>query len=190
MTIVTRLHEGSNLGLTGVALEFRTVSMLKTFCGLLMSLLVSGHAVWWLEKRRNSKQFHESYLDGVDDGIWWSFVTMTTGKYFSQNSDSFHLYVSLSGLLPPPPPPPHPHPHPRRDQPGFCLLASLTFRVLALCSGVRRQGACHNPRQSDRMPVDDNRSHSLRCLQRGHRKGDELHHPSPENLWAIGRAVA
>ena len=49
-------------------------------CTLAMSLLMSGHLVWWLmEKKRNKHMFPSNYLDGVDDGIWWSFVTMTTG---------------------------------------------------------------------------------------------------------------
>ena len=80
MTVVTRVQDSSTTGLTGISMSFKSVPMLKTFCGLLMCLLASGHAVWWLERTRNEKQFNRNYLDGVDDGIWWSFVTMTTGK--------------------------------------------------------------------------------------------------------------
>jgi hypothetical protein len=46
---------------------------------LVVFLIISGHLVWFFERKRNRLQFPDSYLDGVDNGIWWSFVTMTTG---------------------------------------------------------------------------------------------------------------
>ena len=45
---------------------------------LAMSLIVSGHLIWLVERNHNAGMFPRSYLDGVDDGIWWSLVTMTT----------------------------------------------------------------------------------------------------------------
>ena len=43
---------------------------------LTIGLLVSGHLIWIVERGSNEKQFPAGYLDGVDDGLWWSIVTM------------------------------------------------------------------------------------------------------------------
>ena len=48
---------------------------------LALTLLISGHLIWWAERKANPEMFPPSYLDGVDDGLWWSTVTMTTVGY-------------------------------------------------------------------------------------------------------------
>eukprot|EP00951_Prasinocladus_malaysianus_P032180 scaffold312179_cov46-Prasinocladus_malaysianus.AAC.1 len=45
---------------------------------LTIAIIVSGHLVWLVERAENPEMFPQPYLDGVDDGIWWSLVTMTT----------------------------------------------------------------------------------------------------------------
>jgi hypothetical protein len=54
--------------------------MVQAICVLVLFLIVSGHLVWFFERKLNKAQFQDSYLDGVDNGIWWSIVTMTTGE--------------------------------------------------------------------------------------------------------------
>ena len=44
--------------------------VLDTLCIILMALLVSGHLVWWVERKNNPEEFPPDYLDGVDDGLW------------------------------------------------------------------------------------------------------------------------
>ena len=53
--------------------------MLRALSAMTIFLILSGHLIWWIERKSNSKNFPDSYLDGVDDGIWWLIVTMTTG---------------------------------------------------------------------------------------------------------------
>eukprot|EP00873_Tetraselmis_striata_P033395 jgi/Tetstr1/453659/TSEL_040615.t1 len=48
---------------------------------LAISLIISGHLIWLIERHENPHMFPPAYLDGVDDGIWWSLVTMTTVGY-------------------------------------------------------------------------------------------------------------
>jgi polar amino acid transport system substrate-binding protein len=48
---------------------------------LAISLIISGHLIWLTERHENPHMFPPAYLDGVDDGIWWSLVTMTTVRY-------------------------------------------------------------------------------------------------------------
>jgi len=34
--------------------------------------------IWLAERKANSEQFPERYLDGIDDAVWWAIVTLTT----------------------------------------------------------------------------------------------------------------
>ena len=40
-----------------------------------------AHLIWYLERSGNSGEFPQNYMDGIDDAIWWSFVTVTTVGY-------------------------------------------------------------------------------------------------------------
>lgn len=44
-------------------------------------LVLFAHVVWFFERKTNAVQFPPSYLDGIDDAIWWSVVTFTTVGY-------------------------------------------------------------------------------------------------------------
>lgn len=46
----------------------------------LVTLLVSSHVIWWLERRRNP-DFDTSYGRGIWDSFYWSTVTVTTVGY-------------------------------------------------------------------------------------------------------------
>eukprot|EP00951_Prasinocladus_malaysianus_P016154 scaffold125416_cov50-Prasinocladus_malaysianus.AAC.2 len=77
MTMVT-LKSSSSV-MKRVLKQLWRPSLIQALAILVMFLIISGHLVWCLERKKNKRQFNESYLDGVDDGVWWSFVTMTTG---------------------------------------------------------------------------------------------------------------
>ena len=47
---------------------------------LLVLVLVAAHLIWLVERRHNS-DFHESYLRGLWDGIYWTLVTISTVGY-------------------------------------------------------------------------------------------------------------
>ena len=53
-------------------------SFLSVICFLVMALFASGHLMWYLERERNPQMFPREYSRGVENGLWWSAVTMTT----------------------------------------------------------------------------------------------------------------
>jgi hypothetical protein len=77
MTMMSRYSVEDTM--TALVASFWTPSILQAVCILTVFLIISGHLVWFVERKKNRAQFQSSYLDGVDNGIWWSFVTMTTG---------------------------------------------------------------------------------------------------------------
>ncbi len=48
---------------------------------LLCGIILAAHFVWIVERVENPQQFPMSYLDGIDDAIWWSCTTVTTVGY-------------------------------------------------------------------------------------------------------------
>jgi len=48
---------------------------------LLFVLVLVGHLIWWVERRRNPDMFPQGYIAGVGSGTWLALVTMTTVGY-------------------------------------------------------------------------------------------------------------
>jgi ABC-type amino acid transport substrate-binding protein len=55
-------------------------TLLRLFVFLVLSILIAGHIIWIIERRRN-EEFPQTYLRGVSEGIWWAAVTVTTVGY-------------------------------------------------------------------------------------------------------------
>ncbi|XP_068689584.1 protein sidekick-1-like isoform X2 [Montipora foliosa] len=47
----------------------------------MVTAYAAGVIIWILERTGNAKDFHPSFIRGTWDGIWWSFVSMTTLGY-------------------------------------------------------------------------------------------------------------
>ena len=43
-------------------------------------LIIAGHAIWLVERRRNP-DFPKGYVHGVEAGLWWAVVTLSTVGY-------------------------------------------------------------------------------------------------------------
>ena len=42
---------------------------------LFLWIVIFAHLMWWAERHDNAGQFPYSYIDGIDDSVWWAAVT-------------------------------------------------------------------------------------------------------------------
>jgi len=84
--------------------QFINAETLNAFCFLVLSIFVSGHVIWFLEHNHNPDHFPQNYLDGIDDAVWWSAVTVTTVGYGDKvpvtfGGRVFGFFWMFAGLL-------------------------------------------------------------------------------------------
>lgn len=58
-----------------------SLKLLNLLCALFLIVVVFAHLVWCAERRKGDEFFPYDYLDGIDDSMWWSIVTVTTVGY-------------------------------------------------------------------------------------------------------------
>ncbi len=68
-------------GLFGVLAGLFSRTFLFLLVGLGILLVIVGHIIWLVERRRNDDHFPRGYFAGVWEGIWWAMVTMATVGY-------------------------------------------------------------------------------------------------------------
>ncbi|XP_031571660.1 uncharacterized protein LOC116305827 isoform X3 [Actinia tenebrosa] len=82
-------------------------SIFDCFPLLLIALsmaFMAGVVIWILESRDNPEQFPTSFVKGVGEGFWWSFITMTTLGYGDRAPVTilgrlFGIFWTLAGLV-------------------------------------------------------------------------------------------
>ncbi|MEI7885786.1 MAG: transporter substrate-binding domain-containing protein [Actinomycetes bacterium] len=77
LQILTTASSGGAWSLLG---KLFSSTVLFLLLGLVVMLVIVGHIVWLVERRRN-EHFPRGYGPGVWEGIWWSIVTMSTVGY-------------------------------------------------------------------------------------------------------------
>ncbi|MFM7069612.1 MAG: transporter substrate-binding domain-containing protein [Actinomycetes bacterium] len=64
----------------------RTVLAVLMF--VIFLVVVTGHIIWLVERRRNPDEFPRGYVHGVEAGMWWAIVTLSTVGYGDKTAQS------------------------------------------------------------------------------------------------------
>lgn len=111
---------------------------------LLVTLaIVTGHLLWFFERRDNPDPFPTSYFRGVWEAIWWSVSTMITGGCENKPvSTTVGRAIAIAWMLG-----------------GIVLVASFTSALTATMTVERVASSIHGPR--------DLQGRDVACLRGG-----------------------
>ena len=115
------------LGSAGALLSWDLLKL----TGLVIALaLVTGHLLWWFERRGNPESFPRSYFAGVWEATWWSISTVITGGCDNKHVSSMvGRLIALGWMLG-----------------GIFLVALFTSTLTATMTMEQIQGNIHGPR--------------------------------------------
>lgn len=92
--------------------------------------LLSGHLLWWFERRHNGQSFPAAYPRGVGEAIWWIMSTIITGGCDDKHVDSvLGRAIAFTWMVG-----------------GIGLIATFTSVLTATMTAERVTGAIHGPR--------------------------------------------
>ena len=108
-------------------LSWRLVQLVAAVLAL---AVVSGHLLWWVERRGNPRSFPPDYPRGVLEAVWWIASTIVTGgcddKHVASPLGRVLAFAWMVG--------------------GIVLLASFTSVLTAEMTVERVTGSIHGPR--------------------------------------------
>jgi ABC-type amino acid transport substrate-binding protein len=126
IAIRERRHTGFGAAL-GTLVSWQLLQLL----GIVIALAVlSGHLLWWFERRVNADSFPDRYPRGVWEAVWWIASTIVTGGCDDKHVDSV-LGRTLAFLW---------------MIGGIVLLAAFTSVLTATMTAERVSGAIQSPR--------------------------------------------
>ena len=99
--------------------------------GCVMALaFLTGHVLWWCERRENPNSFPRHYLRGVGEAMWWIGCTIVTGGCDNKHVGSpLGRTIAFGWMVG-----------------GIVLLASFTSVLTATITAERVVGTIHGPR--------------------------------------------
>jgi polar amino acid transport system substrate-binding protein len=113
------------------AFESLLSPQLANLLGLVLGLaLLSGHLLWWFERRHNPHSFPPEYPRGAWEATWWIASTIVTGGCDDKHVDSvLGRALAFAWMIG-----------------GIVLLAAFTSVLTATITAERVTGTIHGPR--------------------------------------------
>jgi polar amino acid transport system substrate-binding protein len=104
---------------------------LLELAGLVLALaLISGHLLWWVERRRNPHSFPRGYPRGVIEALWWIASTIVTGGCDDKHVDGpLGRLIAFAWMVG-----------------GIGLIAAFTSVLTATLTAEQVTGVIHGPR--------------------------------------------
>jgi ABC-type amino acid transport substrate-binding protein len=104
--------------------------LLGVLGGVLVLALVSGHLLWWLERRHNPHSFPAAYSRGVWEAVWWIASTSVSGGCDDKHVDGVAgRALAFAWMIG-----------------GIVLVAAFTSALTATMTAERVTGAIHSAR--------------------------------------------
>ncbi|NBW96860.1 MAG: hypothetical protein EBR28_09060 [Planctomycetia bacterium] len=108
-------------------LSWRLLGLVGVVAGL---AIISGHLLWWFERRGNDRSFPATYPRGVGEAIWWIMSTIITGGCDDKHVDSMlGRVIAFAWMVG-----------------GIGLIATFTSVLTAEMTAERVTGTIHGPR--------------------------------------------
>jgi ABC-type amino acid transport substrate-binding protein len=124
---VRQRNESGFLAAVRPMISWRLLVFIATVAAL---ALLSGHLLWWFERRHNERSFPAAYPRGVGEAMWWILSTITTGGCDDKHVDSVLgraiAFAWMAG--------------------GIGLIATFTSVLTATMTAERVSGTIHGPR--------------------------------------------
>jgi polar amino acid transport system substrate-binding protein len=62
-----------------------TPSLVLTFGGIMVALIVVSHILWWFERKHNHEDFPHHYGSGIIESIWWTTCVLIGGMCMNKD---------------------------------------------------------------------------------------------------------
>ena len=62
-----------------------TPSLVLTFGGIMVALVLVSHVLWWFERKHNHEDFPKHYSEGMVESIWWTTCVLIGGMCMNKD---------------------------------------------------------------------------------------------------------
>jgi len=128
LRIAVRQRTGT--GFTGALASLLSWRLAQLVAAVLALAVVSGHLLWWFERRGNPRSFPPDYPRGVLEAVWWIASTIVTGGCDDKHVDGpLGRALAFTWMIG-----------------GIVLVASFTSVLTAEMTVERVSGSIQGPR--------------------------------------------
>ncbi len=76
---------GGAPGPLALLMRLLTPSLLLTFGGIMVALIIVSHILWWFERKHNHEDFPHHYGKGMIESIWWTTCVLIGGMCMNKD---------------------------------------------------------------------------------------------------------